>query len=95
MTDVQGIETAICDELAAITGRDREMFSKRTVLIGSTAEIKSRQLVELLLAVEDFAADRLGKTFDWTSDSAMSEARSIFRTVETLAARVASLPKAA
>jgi hypothetical protein len=48
----------------------------------------------LLLSVEEFARDRLGAEFDWTSDSAMSEARSVLRNVGTLARHVTDLQSA-
>ena len=43
------------------------------------------KLVELCLAREDKATD-LGFEFDWTSDDAMSNSRSMFRTAGSLAA---------
>lgn len=42
------------------------------------------KLVELCLALEDKAPD-LGFEFDWTSDAAMSNSRSMFRTAGSLA----------
>lgn len=54
-------------------------------LIGSDSVLDSMKLVELCLALEDKAAD-LGFEFDWTSDSAMSKSRSMFRTAGALAA---------
>ena len=47
----------------------------------------------LLIAVEEFARDNLGATFDWTSDSAMSEARSVLRNVGSLTKHLSELPK--
>jgi hypothetical protein len=41
-------------------------------------------LVELCLSLEDIAAE-LGFDFDWTSESAMSKSRSMFRTAGALA----------
>jgi hypothetical protein len=43
------------------------------------------KLVELCLELEDKATE-LGFEFDWTSDSAMSKSRSMFRTAGSLAA---------
>jgi acyl carrier protein len=54
------------------------------LLIGSDAVLDSMKLVELCLALEDKATD-LGFEFDWTSDSAMSRSRSMFRTAGSLA----------
>ena len=45
--------------------------------------VDSTELVEVCLALEDIANER-GFEFDWTSDSAMSKLRSMFRTVGSL-----------
>ena len=58
-------------------------------LIGSDSVLDSMKLVELCLALEDKATD-LGFEFDWTSDSAMSKSRSMFRTAGALAAEFLS-----
>ena len=52
-------------------------------LIGGDSVLDSMKLVELCLALEDKATN-LGFEFDWTSDTAMSQSRSMFRTVGTL-----------
>ena len=54
-------------------------------LIGGNGMLDSMKLVELCLMLEDMASD-LGFEFDWTSDTAMSRSRSMFRTVQSLAA---------
>lgn len=54
-------------------------------LIGDVSILDSMKLVELCLALEDKAAE-IGFEFDWTSDSAMSRSRSMFRTAGSLAA---------
>lgn len=66
-------------------------ISADSPLVGEKAIISSRELVEVLLAIEEYAEDELGVEFDWTSDSAMSERRSMFRTPATLAEYLASL----
>ena len=91
MTDSSKLVEVIACELADITGREAGDFSSATPLIGSGAEVRSRELVELLLALEEYAAENLGVNFDWSGDSAMSEARSIFRTVGTLAEHIGGL----
>lgn len=53
-------------------------------LIGSDSVLDSMKLVELCLALEDMATE-LSFEFDWTSDSAMSRSRSMFRTAGSLA----------
>jgi hypothetical protein len=85
------IAAFIIRELADITGQPETSFTSDSPLIGPDRRIKSGELVGLLLAIEDFAEGRMDKRFDWNSDSAMSEAKSIFRTVGTLAAHVAQL----
>jgi hypothetical protein len=62
-----------------------------TPLIASQAAVKSRQLVEILLEVEEYAEEELGVTFNWSGDSAMSQRHSIFRTPASLAEHLASL----
>jgi hypothetical protein len=62
-----------------------------TPLVGEKAVLKSRDLVEVLLSVEEYAEERLGVAFDWSSDAAMSQRRSIFRTPRSLAAHLAEL----
>lgn len=54
-------------------------------LIGANGVLDSMKLVELCLMLEDMATD-LGFEFDWTSDTAMSRSRSMFRTAQSLAA---------
>ena len=57
-------------------------INNKTPLIG-TEIIDSMKLVELCLAFEDKAAE-LDFEFDWTSATAMSKSRGMFRTVESL-----------
>jgi hypothetical protein len=89
------IETFLRGEVAAVTGRPLESVGADTVLVGAGRVVDSADLVMLLLSVEDFAREQLGAHFDWTSDSAMSEARSILRNVGTLATHLSQLPPAA
>lgn len=53
-------------------------------LLGDERGLDSMRLVELCLALEDMATE-FGCEFDWTSDSAMSRSRSMFRTAGSLA----------
>jgi hypothetical protein len=86
------IEAFLRSELAAMTGRDAGSIDGNTVLVGSGRLVDSADLVMLLLAAEDYARDTLNAHFDWTSDSAMSEARSVLRSVGTLARHLSELP---
>ena len=91
--ELKEIADFLCRELASITGRPVESFGEQSALIGARTEVSSRGFVELLLAAEDFASERLGFAFDWSSDSAMSEARSHFRTVGSLAQHLLDLSR--
>ena len=53
-------------------------------LVGREAILDSMKLVEVCLALEDFADDA-GFEFDWTSEAAMSKSRGMFRSVAALA----------
>ena len=90
----QEVEEFICGELASLTGAERSSVTSDTVLIGQGRALDSADLVVLLLAVEEFAQAKLGVQWDWTSDSAMSEARSVLRNVGTLARHLAELQPA-
>lgn len=52
-------------------------------LIGGDSLLTSMKLIELCLLLEDKAAD-MGFEFDWTSETAMSRSRSMFRTAGSL-----------
>ena len=93
MADYDQIEQFIRDEVAALTGQPAESVTAATVLVGSGRVVDSADLVMLLLSAEDYARENLGATFDWTSDSAMSEARSVLRNVGTLSKHLSELPK--
>jgi hypothetical protein len=54
-----------------------------TALVGSDSVLDSLGLVELCLMLEDIAKEAGGE-FDWTSDAAMSNSRSIFRSISSL-----------
>ena len=88
------VERFIRNEVTAMTAMPAESISADTVLVGSGRVVDSADLVMLLLSVEDFARDRVGVNFDWTSDSAMSEARSVLRSIGTLARHVTDLQAA-
>ena len=64
-------------------------ISEEMHLIGSESLLDSMKLVEMCLALEDIA-DEHGFEFDWTSEAAMSKARSMFRSVGALAEEFAN-----
>ena len=88
------IEDFIRAEVATLTGRKAEEISTETILVGQNRVVDSADLVVLLLAVEYFAKERLGVQWDWTSDSAMSEARSVLRSVGSLSRHLSELQPA-
>jgi acyl carrier protein len=91
MTDYKEIEDFVRNEVAALSGQPLESVTPATVLVGSGRVVDSADLVMLLISVEEFARDKLGATFDWTSDSAMSAARSVLRSVGTLSKHLSEL----
>ena len=60
-----------------------------TPLVGDQSVLDSMRLVELCLLLEDSARDS-GFEFDWTSDTAMSRSRSMFRSIGALASEFTS-----
>ena len=93
MSDYQKVEEFLRNEVAAITGQPVDAITGSTVLVGNGRVVDSADLVMLLIAVEEFAKDSLGATFDWTSDSAMSEARSVLRSIGHLSKHLSELPR--
>ena len=87
-------EAFVREELASLTGADPASINAETVLVGQNRVLDSADLVVLLLAVEEFAKDKIGVDWDWTSDSAMSEARSVLRSVGSLSQHLVSLQPA-
>jgi len=66
---------------------EREIYVEVTpdmVLLGGESTLDSMMLVELCVALEDKATLH-NFEFDWTSDTAMSKSRSMFRSAQTLA----------
>ena len=88
----EAAERFIREEVAALTGQPPETVSPNTVLVGTGRVVDSADLVMLLIAAEEYAKDQLGAIFDWTSDSAMSEARSVLRSVQSLSKHLSELP---
>lgn len=67
-------------------------ISEDTVIFGKEGVLTSLMLVELMLALEDFCTEN-GIEFVWANDSAMSQRRSVYRTVASLTDFVLSLPR--
>jgi acyl carrier protein len=83
MSDNTDIKNKIFKAMAALLGNSSAV-SDDTPLIGDDRALDSMKLLELCLSLEDLATD-LGFEFDWTSETAMSKSRSMFRTAGTLA----------
>lgn len=90
----EDVEAFVRDEVAALTSTPVESVTPDSVLVGPGRIVDSADLVMLLLSAEEFARERLGAEFDWTSDSAMSATRSVLRSVETLARHLSNLQEA-
>ncbi len=75
----------VLQEVKILLNDDSAAVTLDTALIGEHGVIDSMSLVELCLRLEDKAVV-LGFEFDWTSESAMSQDRSMFRTVGSLQA---------
>ena len=67
-------------------------ISEDMQLIGGESLLDSMKLVEVCIALEDLA-DEHGFEFDWTSETAMSKSRSMFRSVAALAEDFANQSK--
>ncbi len=83
MLDDSVIRERIFDVIKSLPEDAHDGVDSETPLLGDGSILDSMKLVELCLALEDMASD-LGFEFDWTSDSAMSRSRSMFRTAGAL-----------
>ena len=85
--DIFGRRTKVADdvinEVRSLIKDQSMSLTADTVLIGDGRVLDSMALVELCLRLEDRAGS-MGFEFDWTSESAMSRSRSMFRTVGAL-----------
>jgi acyl carrier protein len=83
MSITNNVKTEVYDSIKALLEDKSQVIADDTLLLGGESLLDSMKLVELCLALEDKAAD-LGFDFDWTSDSAMSKSRGMFRTAGSL-----------
>lgn len=65
-------------------------ITENSRLWGKGGQLSSLMLVELMLAVEDFCAEK-NLNFVWANDSTMSERRSVYRTLDSLSNFILSL----
>lgn len=73
----------VLEEVRLLLKDGSATVNRETALIGEHGAMDSMSLVELCLRLEDRAVV-LGFEFDWTSETAMSQDRSMFRTVGSL-----------
>ena len=83
--DVDSALTLIRESINEIFAQDEiELdITEEMPLIGGGSALDSMKLVELCLVLED-KASAFGFEFDWTSDTAMSKSRSMFRSIKSL-----------
>lgn len=88
-------QTFIIETIQDILARENlpfpEEINSQSAILGNGGLLDSMQLVELMLALEDFCADA-GLEFDWNNDATFSQKRSVYRSVGTLADFVLNLP---
>ena len=89
MSSVESVKSEVFSQIAQLLENKSLIVTDDMPLIGGGGVLDSMKLVELCLALEDKAAE-IGFEFDWTSDAAMSRSRSMFRTVDSLAAEFVS-----
>jgi acyl carrier protein len=84
MTSAESFKTEVFSQIYKLLDKKSIKVTDDTPLIGGESVLDSMKLVELCLVLEDKAAE-IGFEFDWTSDTAMSRSRSMFRTAGSLA----------
>jgi acyl carrier protein len=85
----ESLHTLVLDAVRSLLEDKSLPLEPATPLIGDQSVLDSMRLVELCLLLEDAARDQ-GFEFDWTSDSAMSRSRSMFRSVGALSQEFAA-----
>ena len=83
MSENADIKNKVFNAIATLL-ENNSPVSENTPLIGDDRALDSMKLLELCLSLEDIATD-MGFEFDWTSETAMSKSRSMFRTAGALA----------
>lgn len=77
------IAAEIRKQIALLSKKEYAEITEQLPIYGQDGCFDSMGLIELCLRLEDFALE-LGFEFDWTSDAAMSNSRSIFKDVSSL-----------
>jgi len=91
MPEIKNIENYIIKELSTICKEPKRSFSSNTPLVGPARALKSVELVELLLKMEDYVEENFNSKFNWSDNSAMSETTSVLRTINSLAEHILEL----
>jgi acyl carrier protein len=89
MSPTESVQTEVFNLISQLLENNSLIITDEMPLIGGESVLDSMKLVELCLALEDKAAD-MGFEFDWTSETAMSRSRSMFRTAGSLATEFVS-----
>lgn len=89
MNSTESVKSEVFNKISQLLGDKSLSVTDDMPLIGGESVLDSMKLVELCLSLEDKAAD-IGFEFDWTSDTAMSRSRSMFRTAGSLVAEFVS-----
>lgn len=82
-------KTLVYGQIAHLAGKPLDTVDDDTPLIGNGSTLDSMKLVELCLSLEDIA-NEIGFEFDWTSETAMSVSRGMFRTAGSVLAEFES-----
>lgn len=77
------MENIIIEEIKMLLEDGGIELTSDTPLIGGDTALDSMQLVSLCLRLEEIAEEQ-GFEFDWTSETAMSKSRSMFRSIRRL-----------
>jgi acyl carrier protein len=80
----QKITDFIQKSVAELSDRPIADIGADTAILGEGAVLDSRDLVVLMLDVEEFLETEFNASFDWASNSALSGTRSRMRTVGSL-----------
>ncbi len=89
MNNSKELKSRIFASIKSLADDESVVISDETPLIGDGSLLDSMNLVELCLSLEDLASD-YKFSFDWTSETAMSKSRSMFRTAGSIASEFMS-----
>jgi acyl carrier protein len=82
-TNYDYIKSYILDSIKLLINDDLKTITTDTKLVGDGSLLDSMKLIELCILLEDKSLE-LGFEFDWTSESALSKSRSMFKSADSL-----------